>query len=68
MLFVSLRREAVHVAMAGLRDWLGILLAAVATGAVYLTARVEEQENLRNFGAEYAEYMRETHMFIPFVF
>jgi len=43
-------------------------LAAVATGTLYLTARVEERENLRNFGAEYAVYMRETHMFIPFVF
>jgi len=46
----------------------GVLLAAVATGAIYLTARVEERENMRNFGAEYAEYMRETRMFIPFVF
>ena len=49
-------------------SWLGILLAAVATGALYLTARVEERENLRNFGAEYAEYVHETRMFIPFVF
>jgi protein-S-isoprenylcysteine O-methyltransferase Ste14 len=40
----------------------------MATGALYLTARVEERENLRNFGEEYAVYMRETHMFIPFVF
>jgi protein-S-isoprenylcysteine O-methyltransferase Ste14 len=46
----------------------GVLLAAVATGALYLTARVEEGENLRNFGAGYTEYMRETRMFIPFVF
>jgi protein-S-isoprenylcysteine O-methyltransferase Ste14 len=49
-------------------SWLGILLGAVATGAVYLTAHVEERENLRSFGAEYAAYMRETRMFIPFVF
>ena len=49
-------------------SWLGILLAAVATGALYLTARVEERENLRNFGEEYADYMRETHMFIPCLF
>jgi protein-S-isoprenylcysteine O-methyltransferase Ste14 len=49
-------------------SWLAVLLVAVATGAVYLTARVEEQENLRHFGAEYAEYMRETRMFVPFVF
>jgi protein-S-isoprenylcysteine O-methyltransferase Ste14 len=49
-------------------SWPGVLLAAIATGAVYLTARVEEQENIRNFGTEYIEYMRETRMFIPFVF
>ncbi len=49
-------------------SWPGILLAAVATGALYLTARVEERENLRNFGAEYAEYMHETRLFIPYIF
>ena len=49
-------------------SWLGALLVAIATAGVYLTARVEERENLRNFGTEYAEYMRETRMFIPFVF
>jgi protein-S-isoprenylcysteine O-methyltransferase Ste14 len=48
--------------------WLGIPLAAVATGALYLTARVEERENLRNFGAEYEAYIHKTRMFIPFVF
>ena len=47
---------------------LGLALAAATTGAIYLTARVEEQENLRSFGTEYAETMRETRMFIPFVF
>ncbi len=41
-------------------------LVVAATAAIYLTARVEEQENLRNFGAAYADYMRETWMFIPF--
>ena len=49
-------------------SWSGTLLAGAATVAVYLTARVEEQENLRNFGLEYAEYMRQTRMFIPGVF
>ena len=48
-------------------SWLGLGLATLATGALYLTARVEERENLRNFGAEYAAYMRETRMFVPFV-
>ena len=49
-------------------SWLGLALAALATVAIYLTARVEERENLHTFGAEYAGYMRETRMFVPFVF
>ncbi len=49
-------------------SWPAAALAAVASAAVYLTARVEERENLGNFGSAYAEYMRETRMFIPFVF
>ncbi len=48
-------------------SWLAGLLTAVATAAVYLTARVEESENVRSFGDEYVQYMRETRMFIPFV-
>lgn len=44
-------------------SWLATLLQAVATGALSLTARVEEQENLRNLGAAYGVTMRETHMF-----
>lgn len=49
-------------------SWVGIALAAAATGALYLTARVEERENLRGFGAEYEQYVRGTQMFVPFVF
>ncbi len=33
-----------------------------------VTARVEEAENLTHFGDEYAVYMRQTRMFIPYVF
>ena len=46
---------------------IGATLATAATGALYLTARVEERENLRTFGGEYAEYARATWMFVPFV-
>ena len=48
-------------------SWLAAVLAVVATGALYLTARVEERENVRNLGAAYAEYMRRTRMFVPFI-
>lgn len=46
----------------------GGALALAATGFLYATARVEEGENLRKFGVEYAAYMKETRMFVPFVF
>jgi len=35
---------------------------------VTMAGRVEEEENLERFGLSYAEYMRNTKMFIPFVF
>ena len=42
---------------------IGALLAVVTTVALYATARVEERENVDNFGAEYIEYMQHTRMF-----
>jgi protein-S-isoprenylcysteine O-methyltransferase Ste14 len=45
----------------------GGILAGLATGFAVATARVEESENLLRFGAEYADYMKTTHMLIPFV-
>jgi protein-S-isoprenylcysteine O-methyltransferase Ste14 len=47
---------------------LTLLTAAILTAMLYATARVEEAENLRTFGAEYADYMRRTKRFIPFIF
>jgi protein-S-isoprenylcysteine O-methyltransferase Ste14 len=46
---------------------LSSLLVLLASLALYATAILEEQENLRNFGNEYAEYMQQTKRFIPFV-
>lgn len=47
---------------------LGTILAAmVATGALVVTAKAEEAENLVRFGEEYREYMRRTSRFIPYV-
>ena len=45
-----------------------LALAGFASLCLYLTARVEERENLRRFGEEYRAYMRETKRFIPFLF
>jgi protein-S-isoprenylcysteine O-methyltransferase Ste14 len=48
--------------------WLGGLLAVGAVVFLYLTARVEEGENVDYFGEAYCEYIGRTKMFIPFVF
>jgi protein-S-isoprenylcysteine O-methyltransferase Ste14 len=42
-------------------------LVAVATVALWATARRDEQECLAHFGAPYADYMRTSKRFIPFV-
>jgi protein-S-isoprenylcysteine O-methyltransferase Ste14 len=47
---------------------LGVGLIAAATACLIATARLEEAENLRKFGDEYAAYMQTTKMFIPFLF
>jgi len=49
-------------------SWAAVGLAAVATGLLTATARAEEAENVRYFGAAYRGYMERTRMFIPFVF
>jgi len=49
-------------------SWLGICLAVISTLFWTMTAKMEEAENLRFFGAEYQSYMKRTRMFIPFLF
>jgi protein-S-isoprenylcysteine O-methyltransferase Ste14 len=47
---------------------LGIILVVAITAFITAAAKVEEGENLRKFGADYAEYRKRTKMFIPFFF
>ncbi len=47
---------------------LGVCLGAVSTVFLYATACADEAECLVKFGSEYAEYMKRTRMFVPFVF
>jgi protein-S-isoprenylcysteine O-methyltransferase Ste14 len=47
---------------------LGGALVLATTAFLVATARVEEAENRRKFGADYATYMKTTKMFIPFLF
>jgi protein-S-isoprenylcysteine O-methyltransferase Ste14 len=49
-------------------SWLGGLPALAATLFLVATARVEEDENLRFFGEAYRDYLKQTKMFIPFLF
>ena len=44
-----------------------VLLAVLSSIYIILTARAEEQENIRFFGFGYEEYMKKTKMFIPFI-
>jgi len=45
-----------------------IALTVGASGFLLATAIAEEKENLQRFGAAYAEYMKSTRRFIPYVF
>ena len=44
-----------------------LILAIVNLIAIYITARIEENEMIAKFGDEYKSYMKETKMFIPFL-
>jgi protein-S-isoprenylcysteine O-methyltransferase Ste14 len=48
--------------------WPGGLLAIAATLFLIATARADEAECIRYFGATYQAYMKRTKMFVPFVF
>jgi len=49
-------------------SWAGVGLAAAATFFLAMTAKAEEGENIRFFGTAYQDYMRQTKMFVPFLF
>jgi len=46
----------------------GVCLTVIATFFLIMTAKIEEAENIRFFGAAYQGYMKQTKMFIPFIF
>ena len=48
--------------------WQGGILALMATIFLVATAKVEEGENIRFFGAAYRAYVERTKLFVPFVF
>lgn len=46
----------------------GSAIVLVASAALWLTATTDEKECLAYFGQEYADYMRRTKRFVPFLF
>ena len=46
----------------------GGILVIIASAFLTATSKVEEKENFNKFGNKYAEYMKRTKMFIPFLF
>ncbi len=46
----------------------GLFLVMTATFFLMMTAKMEEAENVRFFGAAYQSYMKKTRMFIPLLF
>ncbi len=47
---------------------LSTLLAIIVILFLILTAKVEEKENMQFFGSSYSNYIKESKMFIPFLF
>jgi protein-S-isoprenylcysteine O-methyltransferase Ste14 len=47
---------------------IGFSLALIATFFLTMTARIEETENICFFGEAYESYMKQTKMFIPYLF
>ncbi len=48
--------------------WLSLCLAVITTIFWTMTAKIEEAENISFFGPAYQSYMKQTKMFIPFLF
>lgn len=49
-------------------SWIGLVPAVLATVFLAITAKIEEAENMQYFGNPYREYMKQTKMFVPFLY
>lgn len=49
-------------------SWFGLFLAVVATNFLILTAKFEEKENIEYFGDTYRDYIKQTKMFLPYIY
>ena len=48
--------------------WPGLFMAVAATLLLFATAKADEAECLRFFGAPYQAYMKQSKRFVPFLF
>ncbi len=44
-----------------------LVISVLSTIFLIITAKIEERENIRFFGDEYREFIKETRMFVPFL-
>ena len=49
-------------------SWPGIILALASITFWVVTAKIEEAECIRYFGGSYRDYIKQTKMFLPFLF
>lgn len=49
-------------------SWISTVLMVVASACLVATAKAEERECIQYFGSQYEQYMRQTKMFVPYVF
>ena len=49
-------------------SWLSLMFTCMTTLFAIVTAKREEIENVRYFGNAYRDYIKQTRMFIPFIF
>jgi protein-S-isoprenylcysteine O-methyltransferase Ste14 len=49
-------------------DLILLIITVVGTITIFLTAKMEEKENVHYFGDSYRHYLKKTKMFVPFVF
>lgn len=65
-MYASLLYLGIGAFLKGMRTATAALLA-VNLAACWITARIEEGEMKRKFGPAYAEYMKRTKRFVPFI-
>lgn len=44
------------------------IIGVVSTTALFITVKIEEEENITFFGDQYRQYMKKSKMFIPYLF